>query len=215
VTRFVLVRHGVCAQTDSVLLGRAVDAPLDERGRRQAAKLASWFDERMNLAVEASPRRRTQETAAAIADQVGASVSVAPALDEVDFGRWAGASFAELAHDGQWRAWNERRGIARTPAGDSMGAVQKRVLEYLHVLRERQPARTLVLVTHAEVIRAVLMHCLSAPLDEYWRHDIAPASCTTLSVRGAAFCVERVNAPAPAFDSPECDAPACDAKEPR
>jgi broad specificity phosphatase PhoE len=194
VTRFMLVRHGVCAQTDSVLLGRTLDPPLDERGRRQVEELALRFDHAVDL-LEASPRIRTQETASAIARRTRALVRTSEALDEVDFGRWSGAPFAELACDAQWRTWNERRGEARTPAGQSMADVQARIVTHLHELHVRYPDAVIVLVTHAEVIRAAVLHVLGAPLDDYVRLPIDPASLTTLDLEAGRADVVSLNEP--------------------
>ena len=43
-TRFLLVRHATCALSESVLLGRTLDAALDERGARQAVALAQRIE---------------------------------------------------------------------------------------------------------------------------------------------------------------------------
>jgi thiamine biosynthesis lipoprotein len=40
-TRFLLARHAACAQSEHVLLGRGLDAALDERGTRRAHALAA------------------------------------------------------------------------------------------------------------------------------------------------------------------------------
>ena len=48
----VLVRHAACPQMNSVLLGRSVDGPLDERGEGQARFVAKRL-----LTVPATDRR--------------------------------------------------------------------------------------------------------------------------------------------------------------
>jgi broad specificity phosphatase PhoE len=197
ITRFILVRHATCARMDSVLFGRAVDSPLDPHGELQARELADRFAGCADLLVEASPRRRTQQTAAAIAAVTGCEVRTAAALDEVDFGRWAGASFATLAQDPDWRRWNEQRSRACTPSGDSMAAVQVRAIGHLRRLHEEHPGRTIAAVTHAEVLRAALMYCLDAPLDDYMRYAIDPASCTTISMSNGDIVVHGINEPFP------------------
>ena len=114
-------------------------------------------------------------------------------LDEIDFGDWSGRSFTDLAADPRWQHWNERRSTAQTPAGDSVSAVQARVMQHLRRLHDASPGRTFVLVTHGEIIRIAVLHCLRAPLDGYARLVIAPASSTTLTLDGAGVRVEGVN----------------------
>jgi len=66
-TTLYFVRHG---ETDynrnSIVQGRGVDAPLNERGRRQAEALARRFAAVPLDAIYASPLRRALETAEAV-----------------------------------------------------------------------------------------------------------------------------------------------------
>lgn len=193
-TLFVLVRHATCARMDDILFGRIVDASLDERGLEQARLLARALAGRFDLAaIETSPRRRTRQTAEAIARESGCDTRVAHRLDEIDFGSWSGQSFRELSHDSEWRAWNTHRASARTPAGDSIRAVQGRVIEHLHGLRGDHGGRAIALVTHSEIIRSVLMHCLDVSADCYERIAIDPASTTTIRFGEDWLRVESVN----------------------
>jgi broad specificity phosphatase PhoE len=178
---------------DEVLFGRAVDAALDAHGKLQAQQLAGHFAGMPALRLESSPRRRARETATAIALRRQCAVRLAPAMDEVDFGRWAGRSFAQLADDPTWQRWNEARGDARTPAGEDMNAVQARAVRYLSGLQNACASSIVVIVTHAELIRAVLLHWQGAPLEDYWRLEISPASLTTLAVHGTEVKIEGVN----------------------
>jgi probable phosphoglycerate mutase len=178
----LLVRHGTCAQTADVLLGRAIDAPLDERGEREAAAVAARLAGERPALIEASPRRRTQQTAQAIAARLGLPVTTSPALDELDFGAWAGRRFDELATDPAWLAWNGRRASATTPSGEDMPGVQARITAHLGRLARAFPTSTIILVTHAEMIRAALLHYLGLSADRWQELSIEPASVSTLRV---------------------------------
>lgn len=187
------MRHATCALTDSVLLGRTIDASLDEHGQTQARALGDYFRNHPGLRVQSSPRERARQTAAAIAESAGATVTVAPDLDEVDFGEWSGCSFAELARDPYWRWWNERRGAACTPAGDHMQRIRTRVMNHLRRLHRQHPGAQIALVTHAENIRAVVLHCMALSDDAFAKIDIAPATITALRVNDARIAVNYVN----------------------
>lgn len=178
---------------DDVLFGRVVDAPLDDHGERQAAVVAARLAGESSLLIEASPRRRTQQTARAIADSARATLLTAPDLDEIDFGRWSGQRFSTLADDPKWRDWNEKRDDACTPAGDSITRVQARVARHLHRLQAAYPSRTIALVTHAEVIRSTLLWILDMPASSYDRFEISPSSISTLLWRDGSFTVHSVN----------------------
>lgn len=195
---FILVRHATCERMDELLLGRSVDAPLDSHGMRQAAAMANALRSRADFLVMTSPRQRTRQTAAAIAAASGCEVMTSDALDELDFGRWSGRSFAELAEDSDWQHWNAHRASASTPAGEHMVDVQARVLNQLHELRHDFPGRVIVIVSHAEVIRAALMHWLDAPLSGYQRLAIDPASYSTVSIGDWGVRINGINHRVPA-----------------
>lgn len=188
-----MVRHATCAHIDDTLLGRMVDMPLDENGRRQAGALAARLRREAPLRVECSPRLRTLQTAQAIADGAGCEVRIAPPLDELDFGRWAGRTFAQLEHDRGWRCWNENRERARTPAGVGIRTLQHAIERYLAALAATCAGAKLVLVTHAEIIRSLVLHGLGAPVSDYARFAIDPASVTRLSLDAEGVRVEAVN----------------------
>jgi broad specificity phosphatase PhoE len=168
---------------DKILFGRVVDSELDEHGKRQAASLAQRFVRRYaDAIVIASPRRRTQQTAAALVAESNCEATTAEELDEIDFGRWSGCTFEQLRSDPDWRFWNEHRSRARTPAGSSIANVQARVMRYLHALAERSSSQQIGLVTHSEIIRCVVMDCLRISPDDYGRIAIDPASLTTIEL---------------------------------
>ena len=179
---------------DDVLFGRSIDAPLDANGEQQASAVAARLASEPTLLIEASPRRRTQQTAHAIAVAVAdREVVTAPELDEVDFGHWSGQRFATLSEDPKWHEWNARRDVASTPAGDSIASIQARVARHLHRLQASFPNRTIALVTHAEVIRSTLLWILDMPATGYSRLEISPASVSTILWRNDGFAVFSMN----------------------
>ena len=64
-----------------------------------------------------------------------------------------------------------------------MGEAQARALRFISEAHRARPGSTIVIVTHAEIIRAVVLHCLAWPLDAWQGVEIAPASVTTLDIR--------------------------------
>jgi broad specificity phosphatase PhoE len=181
ITTFFLVRHAAHDDVGRFLAGRSVGISLGEAGRAQAGRIAERMRRERFDAIHASPRERTQETAAAISSACGvAPVETAIALDEIDFGDWSGRTFDELNNDPDWGHWNAERSVARTPGGETMLDVQSRVLSCMERLAKDHHGEALVLVSHADVIKAAVCHCLGLPLDGCFRFDVAPASITTI-----------------------------------
>jgi broad specificity phosphatase PhoE len=181
-TRFMLARHATCALTEHMLFGRVIDAPLDTRGQRQALALARRIAPEKPSAVLSSPRRRARQTARAIAALTGHTVRVDWRLDELDFGRWSGKSFASLAADPDWHRWNRERASSATPLGDDMAKARMRLMQVLDDIAQEYPEQTVVLVTHAEVIRAALLHFMNRSANDFQKLEIAPASLSVVNV---------------------------------
>ena len=188
-----LVRHAQHGLLGHVLAGRMPGVGLSAAGLAEAEALARCFVPGACRALLTSPMLRTAQTAAAIATATGLNPQTEPGLDEVDFGDWTGRSFAELAAAPGWEHWNTARGLAPTPGGESMLAVQARAVTSL--AQHREAGGAVIAVTHADVIKAVLAHALGMPLDLMHRLEISPASRSIL-VLGAGFArVEAVNLP--------------------
>lgn len=135
-------------------------------------------------AVHSSPLDRTRATAAAIAAHHGHAVQLAPDLNEIDFGDWNGCSFDELEGDPDWRRWNSARASSRPPGGEAMAEAQARAVAHVERSAAAHDGAGVVLVSHCDIIRAVVAHYLGLPLDHLLRFDIDPASVSTLVVGG-------------------------------
>jgi probable phosphoglycerate mutase len=190
-THIHLVRHGHHGAVDRVLCGRMPGVKLDELGCDQMANAAKILRRHRPSVIQSSPQRRALQSASIIADRCGCAVEIASGFDEIDMGRWTGALFDDLATDPRWRQWNERRGSARPPSGESMVALQRRVIKHLE--QQQGEGETIVIVSHAEPIRAALMFYLGIPLDRFRAVVIDPASISTIRVEGPRRLVSCIN----------------------
>jgi probable phosphoglycerate mutase len=157
-------------------------AGLDDNGREQARRVAGSLAEKGVTVIQSSPQARARETAQPIGGRTGMPVEIAEAVDEIDVGAWTGKPFSALRDDPLWQRWNRARGSARPPGGESMQELQTRVVQHLYRISSDRPDARVVVVSHAEVIRAALLHVLKLPLDDFWRIEIAPASISTLVI---------------------------------
>ena len=178
-----LVRHGAHDDLGTWLSGRTRDIALNAAGQDQTAALARRLAGRGIAAIATSPRRRTIETAAILGQGLGLTPVRDDALDEIDFGAWSGAGFADLDGDPAWRHWNAARGTAPTPGGETMGAAVSRAMAHLDGLA-RQGGGPVLCVSHCDVIRGVIAHALGLSLDNILRFEIAPASISWVMAHG-------------------------------
>ena len=179
-TVFRLLRHGEHVLAGRVLAGRMPGVGLSERGRAEITSVAERLAGDNIAAIYASPLERTRETAEIVAARLSLPVIYREDLIELDFGAWTGLSFDEVRRDERWQAWNRHRGIATLPSGESMRAVQHRIVAALVELHERHREQSVLLVSHGDVIRAALVFALGMPLDFIRRIEVGIASLSTL-----------------------------------
>ena len=194
-TRFLLIRHGMTDAVGTTLAGRASGWRLNLEGLGQVRRLAEVLAEIPIDRVYTSPLERAQETAAAIAERHRLTPGLRPGLNEVDYGEWTGRTFAELAVVPGWERFNRDRGIVRIPGGELLGEVRSRIVAELESLSGDRGARTVALVSHGDVIKSALAHCLGMPLDLLMRFEVHPASLSVVDVLDWGASVLAVNIP--------------------
>jgi probable phosphoglycerate mutase len=188
-----LVRHGSHGTLDSVLTGRDDRVGLSPQGLVEVEVLARRLAREEVDRIEASPLRRTLETAEILAGALRRPLQPCAALLEVDFGRWAGRRYDELDQDPDWRRWNHWRSGVRCPGGESMGEVQQRVVARLQALQRDHPDGAVLLVSHGDVIRAALTWALGLSLDLLLRLEVAPASLSSVELTPWGPRIHRLN----------------------
>jgi probable phosphomutase (TIGR03848 family) len=193
VTTFHLIRHGEHTLLGRVLVGRMPGVGLSERGRAEANWLAARLAEERIDALCASPMQRTRETAAIIAEKLRLPILCRDDVIELDYGEWTGATFDSVRDDPRWQLWSRHRSIAILPGGESMRAVQQRVVAALFDLHAAYPDERIAIVSHGDVIRAALLFALGMPLDFYARIEVAPASLSTIRLDATGIRVLAIN----------------------
>src|SRR5690554_2503538 len=155
-TVFHYVRHASHGHLGHILTGRLYGIGITVQGRMEADILAGEMAAHPIEAIFTSPRLRARQTAAHLSEATGAAVAINRNLDEIDFGGWQGHTFADLEREPAWREWNCNRVTAATPAGATMAEVADRQMELLERLRTRYSGKTICLVSHGDVIKAVI-----------------------------------------------------------
>lgn len=183
--RVLLTRHATTATTGQRLTGRSPGVHLDEDGRRQAGALADRLAGLDLAAVYTSPLERTRETAHPIADRHGLQPEVVDGLAEVDYGTWTNRTLEELRRQRLWRVVQATPSRATFPDGESLRAVQGRAVEAVETLAWRHREATIVVVSHCDVIKAVVAHFAGMPLDTFQRLVVSTASVTALHLPDA------------------------------
>ncbi|HET9728824.1 MAG TPA: MSMEG_4193 family putative phosphomutase [Acidimicrobiia bacterium] len=179
-TRLVLVRHAVTAHTGPLLSGRMPGIDLSDKGVGQADAAAQRLAKLPVSVVYASPIERTTQTAERIAAAHGLEVRPLPGVIEADYGDWTGQKIADLAKTDEWKVVQVAPSRARFPNGESLRAMQARMIEALDDVVAAHPNETIVVVSHADPIKAALAHYTGMHLDLFQRIHVSPASVSVL-----------------------------------
>ncbi|MDE2282302.1 MAG: histidine phosphatase family protein [Actinomycetales bacterium] len=183
-TRVLLVRHGQTPTTGSVLPGRAPGLHLSERGRAQAERVGERLAELATApsALYCSPLERARETAAPIARALGLRARADRGLLECDFGDWTGQSLSRLRRTRAWRAVQHAPSTFTFPGGESFAGMQHRVWSTIERLATVHPGETIVLVSHADPIKAAVTFAQGVPLDLFQRTMISTCSVSAIAL---------------------------------
>lgn len=192
-TTFFLIRHATHDRVGTVLCGRMPGVTLGDTGNAQAQALATRFAHEDIARICTSPLERAVETAAPIASRLGIPAEPCNDINEIDFGSWSGLSFEELSDDPRWQAWNRSRSTSCPPNGETMLAAQLRIVGAMERLRGLYAERSVILVSHSDIIKAALLYYLGMSLDSYARIEIAPASISTVAIGDWGAKVFRMN----------------------
>jgi probable phosphomutase (TIGR03848 family) len=198
VTTVLLVRHGrTTANSSGVLAGWTPGVGLDDSGREQVAALGRRLAAVPMAGVVSSPLDRCLQTATALVDgRADTEVSTDERVGEVHYGDWTGGELKKLAKDPLWKVVQAHPSAVTFPGanGEAMAAMQRRAVGAVREWNERfGPDATYAVVSHGDVIKAVLADALGVHLDQFQRIVVNPASLSVVQYSPLRPFVERMN----------------------
>jgi probable phosphoglycerate mutase len=184
ITRLLLIRHGeVDANVEFRFLGRT-DDPLNATGVGQAERLAALTATLSIDLVYSSPLVRARTTAHAVAEAANVAVRVDDRLIELDFGDWEGLTRQQIINGSSDRRefivrWDSDPTL-EAPAGESLLAVQNRIVDFANRMPRSHPGKTVAIVSHMGPIKALLCAALDVPLSAARRIFLDPATVSVV-----------------------------------
>jgi probable phosphoglycerate mutase len=192
-TTLVLVRHGHTDTAGKRLTGWTPGVHLNARGREEAERLVVRLDRVRIDAIVSSPLERCRETAAPLAKTRRLPVRIRRAWIEVGYGDWTGRSISQLRRTKLWRTVMHAPSNARFPGGESLLEVQARAVEAALDLARQHPRGTVVVVSHADVIRLLVAHVAGTHPDHLQRWSVDAGSISAVSFSDGAPRLLAVN----------------------
>lgn len=183
-TTLILIRHGrTSANREGILAGWTPGVHLDEVGMEQAAKTAQRVVDLPIKAVVSSPLERTVETAKAIIGDREIPMEIDERIGECRYGDWTGRPLKELAKEPMWSVVQSQPSAAVFPGleGESITQMAHRAIESVHHWNAKMgPDGMYVMVSHGDVIKAIVSDALGAHLDLFQRVQIDPCSISVI-----------------------------------
>lgn len=195
-TTVLFIRHGLTAFTGPVLTGWTPGIHLDDRGRRQVEALAARLAPVPLAAIVSSPLERCIDTADAVAAgrEPQPDRHVDDRVGEVRYGTWTGGELRKLARDPLWAVVQAHPSAVTFPGGEALRETQSRAVAAVRDWNERLGTdATYAIVSHADVIKAILADALGLHLDQFQRIVVGPASLSVVRYSRLRPFVLRVN----------------------
>ena len=158
-TKLLLVRHGHSEANKHDLFAGFYDAALVERGVLQAQLAAKYIKDHYEIsAVYASDLIRAYKTGEVIAENCGVVLSPREDLREIFGGQWEGQKFYELKdlYPEDFSLWESDTANARCTGGESVCELAERAMKAMEEIALRHSDETVVVVTHATVLRTIM-----------------------------------------------------------
>jgi probable phosphomutase (TIGR03848 family) len=182
----LLLRHGLTAETGSVLTGHKPGVHLSDKGVAQAEAAAARMAVLPLAAIVTSPLDRCIDTAQAVIDAQRAAGRepawhVDDRLVEARYGQWTGRPMKDLVKEPMWPVVQQHPSAAVFPDGESMAEIAARGVaaarEWDTALGEKA---IWVACSHGDVIKAVLADALGLHLDQFQRIVVDPGSVSVV-----------------------------------
>lgn len=193
-TVLLLIRH---ASNDTLkkntLAGWTPGVQLNGEGRAQAQALVARLEGIPIAAIYCSPLERALQTAEPLAAARGLQVQVRPGLGETHVGDWSGRSIKQLARTKTWRLFQLQPSLTRLPNGETGLEMQGRATLEVEAICAAHPRQVVAIVSHADIIKALIAHYVGAHLDHFQRFIISPASISVVWIGPAGPRLVRLN----------------------
>jgi probable phosphomutase (TIGR03848 family) len=180
----LLIRHGLAEYKPGRLYGWTPGVHLSADGREQAKRLAERLEPVKLDALYSSPLERCCETADAILAGRKLTLEIVEGLGEVKYGSWQGKTFRSLVKQPLWRTVQLTPSQATFPGGESLLAMQSRGVLAVEAIRAKHKKGTIAIVTHADMIKALVAHYLGLHLDLFQRIHVETASLSAVAFTG-------------------------------
>ncbi len=195
----LLIRHGETEWNREEIFRGHTDIPLNDNGRKQAKALGEYLL-RWKLTDPlfiSSPLARAYETAQLAASNIspGSEIIKTEDFKDICFGDWEGKTLPEVEnkYPELYNLWKIEPGAVKFPGGESLDQVALRTESALYQIARNHREKTVVIVSHRAVNKALLCRLLGLTSNAFWKLQQHPSCVNELGFTGSDFILISLN----------------------
>lgn len=182
-TTVYLIRHGLTAANKNDVFAGRTQEPLHPEGEAQLADVGRMLAGRGIGRIFCGPLARTRQSAGIVGELLDVPIEADEALTEISIPHWNGLTKEAIrARFGfEYPAWLD------DPAGfclsgcETIAEVQGRAVSCLETLFREYSGQNLLVVSHLIVVRALLLHYMARPIEDFRAIKVGNAQVAILS----------------------------------
>lgn len=172
-TTFYICRHGQSEYNLQKRIQGQIDTPLTEKGIENAKTVANKVKNISFDTIFSSDLGRAFQTAYIIAHEIGFTKQIITSreLREGNFGDYAGLTLDEVNEIGP-HVMGDSNFIP--PNGESLNQIRERIMKFLFTTEEQYNVKTILLVSHDQVINSIYTAFKNIDMGEYNKDHFNP-----------------------------------------
>jgi alpha-ribazole phosphatase len=193
--RIILVRHGETDDNNNMKLSGHIDSELSSLGLSQSQKTTNLLKNYNIDFIYSSPSSRAIGTIKNLSKEKNLDIIINNDLKEINFGDFEGKTFKEIESSYSEEFDNMLRlGFDyKYPNGESLIEFHNRISLYIENIIKENRDKSILICTHAGVIRCILSHLLSKGHEYHWNFKIDNCSVSIIEIENNFAVIHKVN----------------------
>ena len=183
--KLIFIRHGETQNTKQFRLYKdSDDPPLTQTGKNEIYKSAQFLQEKYSFdALYTSPLLRARQSAEIIAEKVQKEISIEPNLIERRAGIWGGLTLEEIKtnYPQEYQLYKFNKINYKLSCAESIQETFDRTVATVNHILEKKLHDTILVVTHAGIIKSYVAFILNMPLENIDNIYFPTASITEIN----------------------------------
>lgn len=153
---------------------------INEAGKQQADQSSQGLHPFCFSTIYTSPILRALQTAKVLHQKQNAPLVEDQRLEEIGYGDWVGMTFEEVRKLPGYVPYFRRLQTPVAPKGETLFQVRDRAMAFIHQMKTRHQEEDILVVSHADWIKCVLMELLEIPFANIWKMRIDHCSISLM-----------------------------------